>query len=190
VTAAPATSSESAFGLEVRRPGYCAAAERRGWRSSAASRSPSRRSVSSDSPRRGRRPAGVRAAVSFGPSPPQPGFFGDELARAAVSDDWLTVNVWSPDPGPGTGLPVLVWIPGGASVIGASSLPEFDGGRLAAGGVVVVTLNYRLGIEGFAQIECGPRPPACLPLTPGGCPARPWPSPGRSTGGRTAGHRP
>ena len=40
--------------------------------------------------------------------------------------------------------------------IGASNLPEFDGGRLAAGGVVVVTLNYRLGVEGFAQIDGAP----------------------------------
>jgi para-nitrobenzyl esterase len=98
--------------------------------------------------------AGVRAAVSFGPQPPQPGMFGD--APTTDGDDWLTVNVWSPDPGPGAGLPVLVWIPGGAFVIGAASFPEYDGARLAAGGVVVVTLNYRLGIEGFAQIEGAP----------------------------------
>ncbi len=50
---------------------------------------------------------------------------------------------------------MLVWIPGGGYVIGTSSLPEFDGGRLAAG-VVVVTLNYRLGVEGFAQIDGAP----------------------------------
>jgi para-nitrobenzyl esterase len=54
------------------------------------------------------------------------------------------------------GLPVLVWIPGGAYVIGASGLPEYDGGRLAAGGVVVVTLNYRLGLEGFGQLDGAP----------------------------------
>ena len=51
---------------------------------------------------------------------------------------------------------MLVWIPGGGYVIGTSGLPEFDGGRLAAGGVVVVTLNYRLGVEGFAQIDGAP----------------------------------
>jgi para-nitrobenzyl esterase len=96
--------------------------------------------------------AGVRAAVSYGPPPPQAGLFGrDRLAHEAAGDDWLSVNVWSPDPAAGAGLPVLVWIPGGGYVIGASSLPEFDGGRLAAGGVVVVTLNYRLGIEGDAD---------------------------------------
>ena len=101
--------------------------------------------------------AGVRAAVSYGPPPPQGGLFGmDELAREAAGDDWLTVNVWSPDPAPGAGLPVLVWIHGGAYAIGTSSLPEYDGGRLAAGGVVVVTFNYRLGVEGFAQIDGAP----------------------------------
>src|SRR6476469_1388561 len=101
--------------------------------------------------------AGVRAALSYGPPPPQPSAFGtDGPAREAVGDDWLSLNVWSPDPAAGAGLPVLVWIPGGGYVIGSSSLPEFDGGRLAANGVVVVTLNYRLGMEGFAQIDGAP----------------------------------
>lgn len=99
---------------------------------------------------------GVRPALSFGPPPPQPSLFPVAGPPAAVADDWLTVNVWSPDPAPGAGLPVMVWIPGGAYVIGSSSLPEYDGGRLAAGGVVVVTINYRLGIEGFAQLDGAP----------------------------------
>ena len=101
---------------------------------------------------------GVREAVSYGPPPPQAGAFGmDGLAREAAGDDWLTINVWSPEPGPGAGLPVMVWIHGGAYTIGMSSLPEYDGGRLARdGGVVVVTFNYRVGIEGFAQIEGAP----------------------------------
>ncbi|AVZ77285.1 carboxylesterase [Streptomyces lunaelactis] len=101
---------------------------------------------------------GVRPAVSYGPPPPQAGAFGmDALSQDAADDDWLTVNVWSPEPDPGAGVPVMVWIYGGAYVIGASSLPEYDGGRLARdGGVVVVTFNYRVGIEGFAQIEGAP----------------------------------
>ncbi|NUK25482.1 carboxylesterase family protein [Streptomyces lunaelactis] len=101
---------------------------------------------------------GVRPAVSYGPPPPQAGAFGmDALSQDAADDDWLTVNVWSPEPDPGAGLAVMVWIYGGAYVIGASSLPEYDGGRLARdGGVVVVTFNYRVGIEGFAQIEGAP----------------------------------
>ncbi|MCX4631927.1 carboxylesterase family protein [Streptomyces sp. NBC_01443] len=102
--------------------------------------------------------SGVREAVSYGPPPPQAGVFGmDALAQDAAGDDWLTLNVWSPEPGPGAGLPVMVWIHGGAYVIGMSGLPEYDGGRLARdGGVVVVTFNYRVGMEGFAQIEGAP----------------------------------
>jgi para-nitrobenzyl esterase len=101
---------------------------------------------------------GVRAAVSFGPPPPQAAAFGmDRLAAEAAGDDWLTVNVWSPEPGPAAGLPVMVWIHGGAYSIGMSGLAEYDGGRLARdGGVVVVTFNYRVGIEGFGQIEGAP----------------------------------
>ncbi|GGY03322.1 carboxylesterase/lipase family protein [Streptomyces hiroshimensis] len=109
-------------------------------------------------PRPVRRWDGVRTAVSYGPPPPQGGHFGmDALARETAGDDWLTVNVWSPEPVPGAGLPVMVWIQGGAYVIGMSGLPEYDGGRLAReGGVVVVTFNYRVGLEGFGQIEGAP----------------------------------
>ena len=80
-----------------------------------------------------------------------------DARRGRGGDDWLTVNVWSPDPARGAGLPVMVWIHGGAYVIGTSGLPDYDGGRLARdGGVVVVTFNYRVGVEGFAQIEGAP----------------------------------
>jgi para-nitrobenzyl esterase len=101
---------------------------------------------------------GVRDALAFGPPPPQAGVFGmDALSREAPGDEWLTVNVWSPDPGQDAGLPVMVWIHGGAYVFGMSGLPEYDGGRLAReGGVVVVTFNYRVGFEGFGQIEGAP----------------------------------
>ncbi|MEX2980970.1 carboxylesterase/lipase family protein [Streptomyces sp. C36] len=109
-------------------------------------------------PRPARRWDGVRAAVSYGPPPPQGGALGmAALSRGATGDDWLTVNVWSPDPGRGAGLPVMVWIQGGAYTVGMSALPEYDGGRLAReGGVVVVTFNYRVGLEGFGQIEGAP----------------------------------
>ncbi|MGI5507217.1 carboxylesterase/lipase family protein [Lentzea sp. CA-135723] len=93
---------------------------------------------------------GVREAVAFGPPPPQAGVFGMNGAGAA-GDEWLTVNVWSPDLS--GGLPVLVWIQGGAYTVGMSGLPEYDGARLASDGVVVVTFNYRVGVEGFLQIE-------------------------------------
>ncbi len=100
--------------------------------------------------------AGVRAASSFGPPPRQPGMFAGGPGQEDAGDDWLTVNIWSPDPAHGISLPVLVWIPGGGYVIGTSALPDYDGGMLAAGGVVVVTLNYRLGVEGFAQLDGAP----------------------------------
>ena len=110
---------------------------------------------------------GVREAVAYGPPPPQAGHFGmDTYSPDAGGGNWLTVNVWSPEPGPGAGRPVMVWIQGGAYVIGMSSLPEYDGSRLArGGGVVVVTFNYRVGVEGFAQIQGAPAnpPPAVVP---------------------------
>ncbi len=92
---------------------------------------------------------GVREATSFGPPPPQSGFFGTD-ALAQEGDDWLTVNVWSPDVG--AGLPVMVWIQGGAYAFGMSGLPEYDGSNLARDGVVVVTFNYRVGLEGFGYV--------------------------------------
>ena len=99
--------------------------------------------------------SGVREAQSFGPPPPQGGGFGAGApAHDAADDNWLTLNVWSAEPGAGAGLPVMVWIHGGGYTYGMSSLPEYDGGRLALdGGVVVVTLNYRIGLEGFGQFE-------------------------------------
>jgi para-nitrobenzyl esterase len=97
---------------------------------------------------------GTREALSYGPPPPQSGLFGMDR-RADSAEGWLTVNVWTPDPA--ANLPVMVWVQGGGYMFGTSGLPEYDGGRLAReGGVVVVTFNYRVGIEGFAQIEGAP----------------------------------
>jgi para-nitrobenzyl esterase len=95
---------------------------------------------------------GVRPAIAYGAPPPQPSLLG--ASPAAAGDDWLTLNVWTPDPA--AELPVMVWIPGGGYAIGDSSLPEYDAGHLAGTGTVVVTLNYRLGIEGFAHIDGAP----------------------------------
>jgi para-nitrobenzyl esterase len=93
---------------------------------------------------------GVREATRFGPPPPQPGVFGMD-ALGDEGDDWLTVNVWSPDLS--GGVPVMVWLHGGAYTFGMSGLPEYDGSNLAHDGVVVVTFNYRVGIEGFGHVE-------------------------------------
>lgn len=104
---------------------------------------------------------GVRPATAYGPPPPQTDLLTegapDGGTGGAADDGWLTVNVWSPDPDPAARRPVMVWIYGGGYVVGASSLPEYDGGRLARdGGVVVVTFDYRLGMEGFAHVEGAP----------------------------------
>jgi para-nitrobenzyl esterase len=103
---------------------------------------------------------GTRDAFAFGPPPPQEsGFVGraGEL-DAPTGDDWLTVNVWTPDPDPAARRPVMVWIYGGAYKFG--SLRRAPATTAAASratvDLVVVTFNYRVGIEGFAQIEGAP----------------------------------
>ncbi|MFV8186374.1 carboxylesterase/lipase family protein [Streptomyces sp. AF1B] len=101
---------------------------------------------------------GIRPAFDFGPPPPQhdrmnPAVFTGPGADAAP--DCLTVNVWSPDPGAAR-LPVMVWFHGGAYAFGQAGDPVYDGARLASRGVVVVTFNYRVGMEGFAEIAGAP----------------------------------
>jgi para-nitrobenzyl esterase len=65
------------------------------------------------------------------------------------SEDCLTLNVWTPAKSGGERLAVMVWIHGGAFNIGSGAVPRASGEMLAARGVVVVTLNYRLGALGF-----------------------------------------
>lgn len=99
---------------------------------------------------------GTRDASVFGPPPPQPA--GTAVSPPAGPDgteDWLTVNVWSPSPG-ATRLPVMVWVYGGAYVAGFSGDPTYDGARFAHRGVVLVTFNYRVGMEGFAHLAGAP----------------------------------
>lgn len=104
---------------------------------------------------------GTREAYEFGPPPPQEsGIQGRRgVVNAREGDEWLTVNVWTPEAGSGPGglRPVMVWIYGGAYKLGHSGSPGYDAQRIARDGdVVVVTLNYRVGIEGFALIEGAP----------------------------------
>jgi para-nitrobenzyl esterase len=102
---------------------------------------------------------GVREAGAFGPTPPKPPYppgIADVLPEVEVSgEEWLSVNVWTPDPG-GAGLPVMVWIHGGAFTNGNSALPVYDGRAFARDGVVLVSLNYRLGVIGFAHLPSAP----------------------------------
>jgi para-nitrobenzyl esterase len=103
--------------------------------------------------------SGVREAVTFGPPPPQdPAVFqaGGQRTGTPTSperDNWLTVNVWTPDP---AGVrPVMVWIYGGGYQVGSAD--TYDANVIARDGdLVVVTFNYRVGIEGFARVEGAP----------------------------------
>lgn len=92
---------------------------------------------------------GVRSAQTFGPACPQPKVPPPFGVDGPTSEDCLFLNVWTPA-GPDAGeLPVLVWIHGGAFLIGSGSQPIYDGSALARQGMVVVTLNYRMGALGF-----------------------------------------
>lgn len=95
---------------------------------------------------------GTRDATRFGDVVPQvrtPAELGQLFdSKEPQGPDCLNLNVWTPDPG-AVGLPVLVWIHGGAFVIGSGSDSLYDGSAFARDGVVVVTVNYRLGAAGF-----------------------------------------
>jgi para-nitrobenzyl esterase len=97
---------------------------------------------------------GVRAADHFGPSAlqdPQGDFFQREFfpKPLEMSEDCLYLNIWTPALSPEEKLPVFVWIHGGGLEWWSGSSIPFDGANLAELGVVVVTINYRLGIFGL-----------------------------------------
>ncbi len=98
---------------------------------------------------------GVRDATAFGPSSPQIGPVNPLIRRvigaagSGTSQDCLYLNVWTPGCDEKR-RPVMVWIHGGAFILGSGSTRMYDGVRLARrGNVVLVTLNYRLGALGF-----------------------------------------
>jgi para-nitrobenzyl esterase len=90
---------------------------------------------------------GVRKADKFGHPCPQPAEFGADTQ--AMSEDCLTLNIWTGAKSENKLRPVLVWIYPGGFIGGSGSDPLFDGEGLARKGVVVVTFNYRLGVLGF-----------------------------------------
>lgn len=92
---------------------------------------------------------GERAASAFGNAclQPPPRATSPPL-RVAVSEDCLYLNVWRPRQARGP-LPVMVWIHGGSLVTGSSSIALYDGANFARRGVVLVSINYRLGYPGF-----------------------------------------
>ena len=91
---------------------------------------------------------GVRDATSFGPRCLQGQIF-DDIVFKDLSEDCLTLNVWTPAKASTERLPVMVWIHGGGFQAGAGAEPRHDGEAFAAKGVVLVTINYRLGVFGF-----------------------------------------
>jgi para-nitrobenzyl esterase len=101
---------------------------------------------------------GVRDCTAYGPTAPKPPYPApvDLLLPEPVipGEDVLNLNVWTQDPSAG-GLPVLVWIHGGAFVNGSGAVPQYDGTAFARDGVVVVTINYRLGVDGFLHFDDG-----------------------------------
>ena len=93
---------------------------------------------------------GVRKATEFGARCMQARIFEDMVFRdSGPSEDCLYLNVWTPGNSAKTKLPVMVWIYGGGFQAGATSEPRQDGEHLAHKGVVIVSMNYRLGICGF-----------------------------------------
>lgn len=94
----------------------------------------------------------VRDASEFGPSCFQPmaraeasSIYADDVGP--MSEDCLTLNIWAPEDA--TDAPVFVWIHGGALVSGSSRFSMYDGRHLAEQGLVVVSINYRLGVLGW-----------------------------------------
>ena len=102
---------------------------------------------------------GVRDATAYGPTAPQVGYPAPIAAlldnAIEFGEDYLNVNVWTPDPS-ASGLPVMVWIHGGAFGRGSNRLSIYNGDAFARDGVVLVGVNYRLGVPGFASVEGAP----------------------------------
>lgn len=103
--------------------------------------------------------AGVRDCTAHGPIAPQSAELPGSPTWSPGDEDILTVNLWTPAPDGGGSLPVLVWLHGGAYTFGSSAQPDFDGVALARAGLVVVTLNYRLGFEGFGHVPAAGETP-------------------------------
>ncbi|MEU7645713.1 carboxylesterase/lipase family protein [Streptomyces huasconensis] len=92
-------------------------------------------------------PTAQRRGIGEGATIPEPSVPGDAV---------LNLNVFTPDPGPGAALPVLVWIHGGGFTAGSAASPWYDGAAFNRDGAVLVSLGYRLGIEGFLPLDDAP----------------------------------
>ncbi|HEX9036993.1 MAG TPA: carboxylesterase/lipase family protein [Ktedonobacterales bacterium] len=101
---------------------------------------------------------GVRDALAFGPTPPKqeiPPLVSALMPEPAIpGEDCLTLNIWTPD-AHAARLPVIVWIPGGMFEFGTAATAWYDGSHFARDGVICVTINYRVGAEGFLYLGDG-----------------------------------
>ncbi|OQR65599.1 carboxylesterase [Streptomyces maremycinicus] len=100
---------------------------------------------------------GTRDALSYGPTAPKgpyPAPFDKIIPDVDIpGEDCLNLNVWTPDPA--GRLPVMVWLHGGSFTNGSGAVPLYDGSGFARDGVVCVTVNYRLGVDGFLHLGPG-----------------------------------
>ncbi len=92
----------------------------------------------------------VRKADHYGDSclQPEDKIIGSK-EQQKMSEDCLYLNVWTKSKTGSEKLPVMFWIHGGGCTTGSGSMPYYDGSRLAQKGVVLVTINYRLGPFGY-----------------------------------------
>ena len=126
---------------------------------------------------------GEREALAFGmpclQAPPVEGFYVQE--PMPQSEDCLYLNVWTPAASSAAGLPVMVWIHGGAFIMGTGNMPLYDGENLARSGVVLVSINYRLGLMGSSPTQRLPPNRRTAPPATRGCWIRSRPSSGCAT---------
>lgn len=103
-----------------------------------------------------RRWDGIRDALAYGATSPQPDRGITMIPEPIIAgDNELNLNVFTPDLGAAS-LPVLLWIHGGGFFGGGNASPWYHGGSFARDGVVLVSINYRLGAQGFLEVPGAP----------------------------------
>ncbi|WP_175412066.1 carboxylesterase/lipase family protein [Streptomyces sp. TRM64462] len=100
----------------------------------------------------------VRDATAYGPTAQRRRLFEVTTIPEPIipGEGTLNLNVFTPDVAPDAGCPVLVWIHGGGFLAGSAASPWYDGAAFNRDGVVVVSIGYRLGIEGFLHLPDAP----------------------------------
>ena len=99
--------------------------------------------------------AGVRDGTGFGPAAPQAPRAPDDAETIVGGEDCLSLNIWLPERAASGSalLPVLIYLPGGGFMRGQSGDPIYDGASFARHGIIFVSFNYRIGIDGFMLLD-------------------------------------